>query len=265
MFWSDFGRGVTSHGTAIKFVAKHKLWGYFIVPLGLSILLVILGFFSIWSFGTGIREEFMAYVEPYITKDEDAGIILTILAWIIGTVLGFVFKLILSLLVLKILRYAILIIISPVLALVSERVDEIITGNKYPFEFGQFIKDVFRGIAVSLRNMFFEMLIFLGILLISWIPVVNLAGTAFLMLIGWYFLGFNMMDYTHERRRMSISQGKHFTRKYKGLAMGNGMIYTVLLYIPFLGFTIAPVLSCIAATIATLEKLEETKVRIERG
>lgn len=262
MFWSDFGRGVSSHITAIKFVAKHRMWGYFIIPLALSIALVMLGFLSIWSFGNDIREQFMEYVSPYIAQDEDAGIILTILAWIVGTILGFVFKIILSLLVMKVLRYAILIIISPILALASERVDEIMTGNKYPFEFGQFIKDVFRGIAVSLRNMLFEMLIFLGVLLVSWIPVINMVGAGFLMLIGWYFLGFNMMDYTHERRRMSIAQGKHFTRKHKGLAMGNGMVYTILLYIPFLGFTIAPVLSCIAATIATLEKLEEKKISV---
>lgn len=260
-FWSDFGRGVTSHGTAIKFVAKHKMWAYFVVPLILSVILVAVGFFSIWSIGDGVRDLFMEYVSPYTeSSNEDDSAILSFLAWLLGSILGFIFKIILILLVLKFLRYAILIIISPVLALASERVDEIMSGKEYPFEFGQFIKDVFRGIAVSLRNMLFETLIFLGVLLISWIPVVNLAGTAFLMLIGWYFLGFNMMDYTHERRRMSISQGKHFTRRHKGMAMGNGMVYTILLYIPFLGFTIAPVLSVIAATIATLEKLEEKKV-----
>jgi CysZ protein len=259
-FWSDFGRGVTAHGTAIKFAVKHKMWGYFVVPLILSVILVAVGFFSIWSIGNGARDIIMEYILPYTKADnEDDSAILVFLAWLVSSILGFIFKAILIFLVLKVLRYAILIIISPVLALASERVDEIMSGKEYPFEFGQFLKDVLRGIAVSLRNMLFETLILLGVLLISWIPVVNIAGAAFLMLIGWYFLGFNMMDYTHERRRMSISQGKHFTRKHKGMAMGNGMVYTILLYIPFLGFTIAPVLSCIAATIATLEKLDEKK------
>jgi CysZ protein len=262
-FWSDFGRGVSSHGTAIKFVAKHGLWGYFVVPLILSIVLVAVGFFSIWNIGDGVRDMFMEYVEPYIkSESEDDSFILGVLSWLLGSILGFIFKLIMVMLVLKVLRYAILIIISPVLALASERVDEIISGKEYPFVFGQFIKDVFRGIAVSLRNMLLETLIFLATLLVSWIPGVNLFAAAFLMLIGWYFLGFNMMDYTHERRRMSISQGKHFTRKHKGLAMGNGMVYTILLYIPFIGFTIAPVLSVIAATIATLEKVDDKKITV---
>jgi CysZ protein len=256
-FWSDFGRGITSHGTALKFVAKHKLWIYFIVPLILSVLLLIFGFYSLWNVGDLVRDRVTDYLMPQVQESDEAGQILSIGVSFLSALVGIVVQLLAFIIVMKLMRYIILIIISPVLALASERVDEIITGNTYPFEFGQFMRDVFRGITISLRNMLLETLIFLATLLICWIPLLNFLIPPFLMLIGWYFLGFNMMDYTYERRRMKISEGKHFTRKHKGLAMGNGLVYSLLLYFPFFGFAFAPVLSVIAATIATLEKLDE--------
>jgi CysZ protein len=260
-FWSDFGRGITAHGTALKFVAKHKLWIYFLVPLILSIVLLSVGFVTLWNVGGIVRDHVMEFLLPKI-ENEDGGVLLAIGASILATLIGIVFQFIVFILVLKIMRYLVLILISPVLALVSERVDEIITGKKYPFVFSHFLHDVFRGITVSLRNMLFETLIFLATLLVCWVPVLNLLIPPFLMLIGWYFLGFNMMDYTYERRRMKISEGKHFTRKHKGLAMGNGLVYSMFLYIPVVGFAFGPVLSVIAGTIATLEQLEGKKITV---
>ncbi len=257
-FWSDFGRGITAHYSALQFVAKHNLWMYFLVPMIISVLLLLFGFFSIWSLGDIIRDYFLDLVTPY-SKDVGGfgGKILGFLTGFIGVIIGFVFRIIFFLLIMKIMRYVILIIISPILALASERVDEIITGKKYPFEFKQFLHDIGRGITVSLRNMCLETLIFVATLFVCWIPLLNFLIVPFLMLVGWYFLGFNMMDYSYERRRMRIGAGRDFTRKHKGLAMGNGFIYSVLLYIPLIGFTFAPVLSVIAATLATLEKVDE--------
>jgi CysZ protein len=251
MFFSEFGRGISAHIDALKFTAKHKLWWYFAVPLILSIILTVGGFFSIWTIGRMAKDELMSLVP------ENKSFLPDFIANGIAAVLGWVIAFLLFLLMMKLLRYIILIVISPLLALASERTDEILTGKKYPFEFSQFIKDIMRGITVSLRNMLLELLIFTGALCISWIPVLNLLCIPFLALSGWYFLGLNMMDYTFERRRMKISDGTAFTRKHKGLAMGNGLVYTLLLYIPFLGFTFGPVLSVIAATIATVEKLDE--------
>src|SRR5215218_1823151 len=135
-FWSDFGRGITAHGTAIKFVAKHKLWIYFVVPLILSVVLLSVGFATLWNVGDLVRDRVMDYLMPQIENDEETGKILALGASILATLIGIVFQFLVFLLVLKIMRYLILIIISPVLALASERVDEIITGKKYPFEFG---------------------------------------------------------------------------------------------------------------------------------
>ncbi|CAN5431827.1 hypothetical protein BH09BAC5_BH09BAC5_10740 [soil metagenome] len=260
-FWSDFGRGITAHIDAVKFSAKHKLWIYFLVPLLISVLLMIFGFLSIWKLGDQVSLYFMNSIFPHIDGgDGITGKILDFFGGIIGFLVGFVFRTLTFLLLMKYMRYFILILISPVLALVSEKVDELISGKKYPFVLKHFVHDMFRGITVSLRNMFLETIIFIATLLVCWIPLINFFTIPLLMVVGWYFLGFNMMDYSYERRRMKISEGKKFTRKHKGLAMGNGLVYTILLYIPFLGFAFAPVLSVIAATIATLEKVDQEKM-----
>lgn len=255
-FFSEFGRGISAHISAIKFTAKHKLWWYFAVPLILSIILTVGGFYSIWGIGN-IAGDALCHYSGLLMPESERNTVAGFIAGGVATVLGWIISFLFFLLMMKLLRYLILIIISPVLALASERVDGIITGKKYPFELHQFLKDVMRGITVSLRNMLLELLIFTGTLCISWIPGLNLLIIPFLAITGWYFLGLNMMDYTFERHRMKISEGTRFTRKHKGLAIGNGLIYSLLLYIPFLGFTFGPVLSVIAATIATLEKLEK--------
>lgn len=260
-FWSDFGKGVSTHIKAWSFIAEHRLWGYFLYPVALVVVLFIFGFYSAFGLGNYIAGLLMDLITPE-TIDTGYGwldVVLMVLSWVLKIVAGFIIKAFIFAILIKFIRYAVLILCSPMMALLSERVDEIITGNKYPFVFSLFIKDVFRGIGVTLRNMLFEMLFIVGCFFIGWIPVIGWFTVPFLWIVGWYFLGFNMMDYTYERKRLSISQGAYFTRKHKGIAIGNGMVFSMLLLIPYIGLLIAPVLSSVAGTLATMEMMEEKK------
>jgi CysZ protein len=257
-FWSDYGKGVSTHIRAFEFIGKHNLWTYFLYPIA---LLVILLFFGFWG-ASGIARQLADFLTAYIPEDVDTGTawldsFMHGLLWVVRVAFGFILWIFIFLVVMKVIRYAVLILCSPMMALLSERVDEIVTGNKYPFNASQFVKDVLRGILISLRNLFLELLITLGLTLIGWIPVIGWITIPFLWCISWYFLGFSMMDYSYERRRMSISQGIRFTRRRKGIAIGNGMIFSFLLSAPFLGLIVAPVLSVVAGTLATLEALKE--------
>jgi CysZ protein len=259
-FWKDYGKGISSHTRAFDFIATHKLWWYFLYPAVLMIVLLIGGFWSAMGLGNYLAD----LLTDLIPDDVQSGYewLNTALHWIIWVlkgIAGFVIWFFAFLLFMKYIRYFVLILCSPMMALLSERVDEIVTGKTYPFHFGQFVKDILRGILVALRNLFFETAITLGLMIIGWIPVIGWLTIPFLWMIGWYFLGFNIMDYTYERRKWGISQGAVFTRKRKGIAVGNGMIFSLMLIIPFLGMIVAPVLSSVAGTLATLEALEEKK------
>lgn len=258
-FFSDFSTGVSTHIKAWRFIAQHRLWHYFLYPVFLLVILAFAGFYSIWNLSDVIVNDlFKRFFSTDIhTAYEWLDKVIAVLIWIIKFAAGFVIRLFLIAIVLRIARYVVLILCSPMMAKLSERVEEIVSGNTYPFDFGQFIKDIFRGIAVNLRNLFFEMLIVGLLLIVGWIPVIGWFTLPFLWMVGWYFLGFNMMDYTYERRRMSVSQGAAYTRKHKGIAIGNGMVFSFLLLLPWIGLIVAPVLSSVAGTLATLESLEK--------
>jgi CysZ protein len=257
-FWSDFGRGVSSHITAIEFIAKHRLWLYFLYPVVLVGVLYLAGFISIYSLGDFLVNKGF----DYLIGETDTGIVwldkvLNILIWILKFAAGFIFKIYMFSYVLKIMKYIVLICCSPMMALLSERVDELSTGRKYPFILSQFLRDVFRSIAVNMRNLRLESLIAIGLLFIGWIPVIGLITIPAAALFGWYFFGFNMMDYSYERWKWKISQAASFTRKNKGIAIGNGMIFSWLILVPYIGLIIAPVLGPVAATLAVLGKTEK--------
>ena len=75
-----------------------------------------------------------------------------------------------------------------------------------------------------------------------------------LFLVSSYFYGFAFIDYTNERRRLTISQSVDFIRKNKGMAIGNGFVFALAMLVPFCGTTIAgfiAIISVVAATIST--------------
>jgi CysZ protein len=257
-FFNDLGLGFSSHIKAVGFIAKHNLWLYFLWPLLIAIGLWVGGFASTFYLGDLLTDKILAW----INLDSEWEISwLEFIRPLLSTVVSFIFKVLLFLLFASMLKYIVLIICSPILAILSERIDEILTGTKIPFDFGQFIKDMLRGILVTLRNMILEFLIWLACLLFTLIPllgwVLGWLTIPFRYIIGWYFLGFSMMDYSYERRRMKISEGVRFTRRHKGIAIANGFVFSLLLMIPFLGISIAPVLSCVAATLAVLEAAKQ--------
>ncbi|MCX6311838.1 MAG: EI24 domain-containing protein [Bacteroidetes bacterium] len=251
-FFSDFSKGISFHIKAFEFIAKHRLWAYFLYPIAIMLILGIFGFWSTFSLGGKLADDVISLIG---LSDPGEGWLHWV-NFILSFLIGLILKVFLFFVFSSFLKFIVLIVCSPIMALLSERVDEINSEKKYPFRFKQFLHDIFRGISVTFRNMFFETLIIFACMLIGWIPIIGWIVVPFLWIIGWYFLGFNMMDYTYERRKLKVSEGAIFTRKHKGIAIGNGMIFSFLLMIPFLGIALAPVLSVVAATLATIDTME---------
>ena len=170
----------------------------------------------------------------------------------VDTLLFCVFKLLFLYLYFKIGKYLVLIFVSPILAFLSEAVDRKITGNDYPLNVKQITKDIVRGTGLAIRNMFLEFgFIIVGYLVSVFLPIVWPVVMVFLWIVGWYFFGFSMIDYTSERQQLSIQKSVSYVRKHKGLAIGNGMAFSFLFYIPLLGAIAAPIIGVVAATLGT--------------
>jgi CysZ protein len=147
-------------------------------------------------------------------------------------------------------KYLFLIIGSPLFAYLSEKTEAIIEGKDYPFNFKQLIKDMIRGIRLALRNMLWQTVYTISILILSFIPLVGWITPVIGMIIECYYLGFSMLDYSCERNKLSPSQSIAFIGRHKGLAIGNGMIFILMHLLPLVGWVLAPSYAVIAATIS---------------
>jgi CysZ protein len=138
-------------------------------------------------------------------------------------------------------------------------VEEKITGTVYPFVLSQFLNDILRGIRIALRNFTIEFLLiglftllgfFIGPFAIFIVPI--------LWVVSAYFYGFSMIDYTCERKRLSVKQGIAFVREHRALAVANGSLYALLDMVPIIGLMVAPINAVVGATTALLS-IEKSK------
>ena len=154
-------------------------------------------------------------------------------------------------------KYLFLIIGSPVFAYLSERTEAIIEGNDFPFSFGQFIKDVFRGIRLALRNTLWQAVFTISILILSFFPIVGWVTPVIMLFVECYYYGFSMLDYSCERHKLSPSESIEYITRHKGLAIGNGMMFFLMHLVPFAGWVLAPAYAVVAATLSMYHQKSE--------
>lgn len=264
-FFSDFFKGIANCFKGFSLLFEKGLWYYLLYPV---ILWLLMWLGTIWLFSElaiqisdFISKQLsfqdipdsgasLSFIKPFLT-----GYFSVIIAWILKIIFWFVSS--------TFTKYMVLIFLSPLFSLLSESVEEKITGKKYPFNGTQLLKDIGRGILISLRNMMFEYLIIAicFILTLFFAPLIFITGPI-LLITSWYFIGFTMLDYNFERHKMSISQSVRFVRNHKGMACGIGLVYTFFMMLPlFLGIMFAPLLAVVGATISFLE-LKQNGIRV---
>lgn len=264
----DFRLGIRTTFEAFSFVFNNKLGHYFLYPIAITLILLY-----------GAKTTIDYIVEYSKTKvggwigidqstmlDDPEGFFGTIWFYLKKTwdyisnggveiILYIVFFYITH----KVIKYVTLILMSPVMAFLSEKTEQILVGKEYPFDREQFLKDIWRGILLAIRNFFVEMslvlLIWLATFIIGSIPLVNAlmivitpASVILIFLIGAYFYGFSTIDYVNERRKLNMSQSIQFVRKNKWLAIGNGALFIIFISIPVIGAYLGPIFATIMCT-----------------
>lgn len=150
-----------------------------------------------------------------------------------------------------------LVIISPILGYVSERVETHLTGKKFDFTFKDNLRFLVRGIDIGLKSFFKQMIGTCVVMLLGFIFPINLSIPLLIFIIQGYFTGFSFMDYTLERYNLSPKESLDFLKKQRVYAALCGGIFTLLFFIPVVGIFIAPLITCVATTMITLELLKE--------
>jgi CysZ protein len=118
---------------------------------------------------------------------------------------------------------------------------------------------------MAFRNLFYELGITLLVIIATLIPVVNIISgplsAVLLFFITSYFYGFSYMDYTCERKKIKKNDSILLIRKYKGMAIANGTLFSVTLLIPFCGIMLASFSAIIASVGATLAMNELPEIK----
>ncbi len=244
----NFLDGATSYSTAISHVNKHGLWAYVLLPGVLSILVGIGVFGLAWALSDNIGD-LLDNLWPW----EKGRSIVAAVAKVFGGLLVLVISLV-------VFKQLIMVISSPILSILSEKVESQLLGKDVStkFSLAQILSDVARGLRIALRNITRELMATLLLLLIGLIPLFTPFTTMLIFMLQAYYAGFGNFDFALERRfryRESVS----FVHENRMLAIGNGAVFILLLF-TFVGFLVALPLGVVAATIeAGKRKLEIEK------
>jgi CysZ protein len=241
-----------------RFIIKHRLWKWILIPGFIYTILFCVGIYLFYV-SSSSAIEFMLLksgVREWMDKMQNS--------WLSFLLIFFqlILNLILLLFYFSLFKYLFLIIGSPLFAYLSEKTESIIEGKDYPFSFKQLMKDIIRGIKLALRNMLWQTVYTVSILILSFIPVIGWVTPLLALLVECYYLGFSMLDYSCERNKLSTAQSIGFIGRHKGLAIGNGMVFYLMHFIPILGWLLAPSYAVIAATISLYKAKNEGLINV---
>jgi CysZ protein len=242
---------------------------YMVYPLVVWVIMWGLMMLGLFNLGAFLTARLSAILDPASFEDNfpwlaDAlPFILTTFAFLIKILVHLLLWMISGTLV----RYFVLICLSPLFALLSEKTDTKITGREFPFSTGQFLKDTGRGIVISLRNMCMEYAVIILCFVLSFvIPPLIIVTFPLSLFATWYFTGFTLLDYNNERHRLSIRSSVQFMKNNRGLACGVGCVYSLFFMLPgpfsVIGLVFGPAVAVIGATTAFLSLTQETDTNI---
>jgi CysZ protein len=145
-------------------------------------------------------------------------------------------------------KYATLILLSPFLSFLSEKVEKDELGIETPFSLAQMFNDIIRALRINLLNFIKEMALTIVLSILAFIPLVGIVSPFLILLVQSYFLGYGLMDYNAERWRYSFADTEKWMRKNRAVVTTVGLFFYGLFLIPILGWILAPAWSVIAGT-----------------
>jgi len=240
--------GIKAYFGAFSLISKLKLWKYFAIPILISIITAI----SIGVSAYGLSDNIGAFISKIWIWDWGKETFTTI-----GNVFGGLLIIALGLILYK---HIIMALSAPFMSPVSEKIEAHLTGNPaHSHRNTSFLQQLWRGIRINIRNLFMEIILTILILIISLIPIIGWITSILLFVVQAYYAGFGNMDYTLERH-YKYAESVKFVRKHRGLAIGNGLVFMLFLFIPVIGVILVLPLSVTAASIRTVEALQLKKI-----
>lgn len=236
-------RGISAYGRALQLIRSLNLWSFFLIPAAISMVLaaIIVGF--AWNIGDDLGGWLISWY-PWETGAATVNKITNVLGGVLVVILGLILY-----------KNLVMAFSSPFMSQMSEKIER----NYHPayvppgFSTSRMAGEIVRGLRIALRNIAREIFFTVLLLLIGLIPFFSPFVAIIIFLVQAYYLGFGSMDYTLERH-LNVQESIRFVRSYRGLAMGIGAVFLLLL-MTGIGFLFALPLSTAAATPEVIRRL----------
>lgn len=237
--------GIKAYFGAFGLLSKLGLWKYFGVPILISVLTGVF-FIGMAYLFSGSLGGFIAKVWVWDWGSETFTIVSKWIAGLLIIAVGLVFY-----------KHIVMALSAPFMSPVSEKVEAYILGKtNHKHRNSSFREQLVRGIRINGRNLVKELLFVIPLVFVSFIPVIGIFATVLIFVIQAYYVGFGNMDYTMERH-FKYRDSIVFVNKHRGLAIGNGIIFMLMLFIPVVGLIITLPVAVVAASIETVKLLQK--------
>jgi len=216
----NFYLGIQHIWQGLSFLKAHKkLWAFAILPtvINVALFIIMLNVFS--HYYADIYNWLQAFLGPIQIEAPEVWY-LKIAAWFLMVING-LFQIIiwlLALLCMLIIFYVLgFIIAGPFNDMLSERVEQIITGvNPQDFSWKKLLSDLTRTLKAEILKAIFFLSIPLALLLVVFIPIVgSIIYPALTIGFGMFDLSFNYIDYPMARKTQPFSERLKFAKKHK--------------------------------------------------
>ena len=244
---SNIFKGIQAYTGTFGLISKLGLWKYFGIPILISVLTAT----TIGFLAYGLSDNIGAFIAKIWVWEWGKETFTTI-----SEIIGGITVIAIGLIVYK---HIIMALSAPFMSPVSEKIERHLLGvdpkEKHIHRNTSFQEQLWRGIRINIRNLMWELLLTIPILLISFIPLIGFLSPVLLFLVQAYYAGFGNMDYTLERH-FKYRESINFVGKNKGIAIGNGIVFMLFLLIPVIGIILVLPLSVTAASTKTVELLK---------
>lgn len=229
-----------SYGQVFRTLDKYHLWSVLILPSIMSLIIaIVIGIFA-WISSDDILRYFIGKYR-FVDYDSSVGNLFEIVVTV--AIRGLTFFL-----YLKLYRYLILILLSPVFINISNVLYKKVVGEENKMNIWAYCFCSFRSIELSLRNFALDLLLTLLLLILSIIILWIVPLIPILILVAEsYFFAVVLMDYRYEMEGIPMKESIRRCREVPGIPIGIGLIFNLILLVPLLGVMFGPVLALIAS------------------
>lgn len=150
-------------------------------------------------------------------------------------------------------KFLILTLLSPVNCLLSEAVDNQVTGATFDGGIVRILKEIWRAIGLLFFSLLLNFVLICVWYLFAWLTGFHVLDELIYFLITSFFIGFSFYDFSLERYGVGFFGTIEFGFDKMAYMLVTGFLFSLIYLIPQLGLIFAPFLTTIISTVVYLK------------